>query len=469
MAASVAAVTRWLLLLAASYGIYAGIFTAWQREPVLLLLASTLVTYGCALGLGPDKPDRRRLLALGIVFNIGTLFVFKYTDFFLGSLESLFRQFAATRDLDIPALKLMLPVGLSFYTFSAVSYLADVYSGRMEAERHLGRFAVYVAFFPKILAGPIDRAATFLPQLRDRYRFDAAKVTEGLQLLLWGLFKKFVIADRLAVFVDSAYAAPAFAPALSLVIAAYFYAFQIYCDFSGYTDIARGTAKILGIDLMENFRRAYLSRSPAEFWGRRWHLSLATWFRDYLYIPMGGSRASVPRRYVNLMAVFAVSGLWHGANWTFVVWGCLNGLYVCAGTVTGKLWRRLGERLPAISGSMLWSALRVLFTFHLITFAWIFFRATSLQDAWTIISRICASWSLLPTMVRAYAWPPEMGLALALIAFLIVFELFDEGKPVWDRLRTKPVAVRWSFYYALLFGLVILGKWELTQFIYMQF
>ena len=458
---------RWALLLAASYAFYAALCGSEWLQPVLLLTAAIVVTYICALRLTPGREGRGRLLVLGIAFNLGTLLVFKYTHFFLGALEDGFRQLGT--DIDLPSVKLILPVGLSFYTLSAISYLIDVYRGAMPAERHLGRFAVYLAFFPKILAGPIDRALTFLPQLRSRYRFEEQEVVAGLQLILWGLFKKFVIADRLAAFVDATYESTAYAPTASLAIAFYFYAFQIYCDFSGYTDMARGAGKLVGIDLMENFRRAYLSRSPSEFWSRRWHLSLCTWFRDYLYIPMGGSRVSWPRHYFNLAAVFAVSGLWHGASWTFIVWGLLNGLYVCLGTATAPMWRALGGRFPAVSSSTPWNIVRALFTFHLIAFAWIFFRLSSMQDAWTALRRVGAGANQLPAAFLNYGWTSEILISFGLIAFLLVFELFEERRSVWERLASRSVAVRWGFYYLLLMGLAVLGKWQFNQFIYMQF
>ena len=237
----------------------------------------------------------------------------------------------------MPRLNLLLPVGLSFYTFSAISYMIDVERGTIAAERHLGRFALYVAFFPKLLAGPIERAGSFLKQLTRPVSFDAVLVAGGLQLMLLGLFKKVVIADRLAEFVDPGFANPALQSPVTVLIAVYFYAFQIYCDFSGYSDIAIGAAAVLGIRLMENFRRPYFAASVPEFWGRRWHISLMQWFRDYLYIPLGGNRVARPRWYLNQMIVFLVSGLWHGANWTFVVWGALNGAYQIAYFMTAGI------------------------------------------------------------------------------------------------------------------------------------
>ena len=280
-------------------------------------------------------------------------------------------------------------------------------------------------------------------------------MTLGLQLMLWGLFKKVVIADRLALFVDDAYRQPAFTPPADLVIATYFFAFQIYCDFSGYSDIAIGTAKVLGIDLVENFRRPFLARSVPEFWTRRWHLSLASWFRDYMYIPMGGNRVSLPRWLFNVMAVFLVSGLWHGARWTFVVWGGLNGLYCVAWTLLAT--RR---RLPAILGALL--------TFHLILITWVFFRAGSIEDAVTIVTRVGASlptlWTLLWVRLSG-----ELLLSIGLIAFLLAAEALDERRPLWELLRARPTPLRWAVYYALLLALIVLGTWNVRQFEYMRF
>ncbi len=447
---------RWPLLLLASYSFYA----SWQPRALLLLAAVTLVSYIGALEMRRGRARAKLILAAGVIFDLGTLFVFKYVNFFSEALRSL---------VAVPQLTLLLPAGLSFYTLSSVSYLIDVYRGRIEPEPHLGRFALYVSFFPKIFAGPIDRARTFLPQLGSRLHLSPDRMAEGSYLFLWGLFKKIVIADRLSVFVDAAYKVPAYAPTVDLVVAVYFYAFQIYCDFSGYTDMARGAARLFGIDLMENFKRPYLARSAGEFWGHRWHLSLCTWFRDYMYIPMGGSRVSWPRYYLNLMAVFVVSGLWHGANWTFVVWGALNGLYRWVEAATARFWGRLGEWLPRMRQSAALAGLRILLTFHLITFAWIFFRAPSISDAWTVITRVSSGLRLLPVMFRSYRYGQEFVLSLILIAFLLLTEVLEERKGIWERIRARPAAVRWAYCYLLIFGLLILGKWGLAQFIYMQF
>ena len=328
-----------------------------------------------------------------------------------------------------------------------------------------GRLAVYVAFFPKLIAGPIERATTFLPQLSAGVRFDPLTVTFGLQLLLWGLFKKVVIADRLAEFVNAGFTNPDFQSPVALLIAVYFYAFQIYCDFSGYSDMAIGMAAILGFQLRENFRRPYLSRSIAEFWGQRWHISLANWFRDYLYIPLGGNRVSRPRWYVNQMTVFLISGIWHGANWTFLVWGGLNGLYQVLYYMLGGARSRVASVLPA----WLWSVAGILLTFHLVLVSWVFFRADSIAQAWKILTKLVAAASNFPMLLAAYNWTTGFWLSLGLIVFLILVEILDEFRSLWGWLAERPTALRWGFYYAVLGSLLVVGQWNMGQFVYMQF
>ena len=285
--------------------------------------------------------------------------------------------------------------------------------------------------------------------------------------MLWGLFKKVVIADRLAGFVDNAYQLPGFASPADLVLATYFFAFQLYCDFSGYSDLAIGSARVLGIDLMENFRRPYLSTSVQEFWSARWHLSLSAWLRDYLYIPLGGSRTSHLRRAINVMIVFLVSGLWHGANWTFVVWGGVNGAYQVISLTARRLLGRAAGR--ASSPSVLGSAGRRVLTFHLVLVTWVFFRAATLADAATVLSRVSGALTRLPALLQVRLKSGDVLMSIGLIVFLIVVESFDEGKPVWERLRVRPLPVRWAVYYLLLIALVVLGTWNFQQFVYMRF
>ncbi len=464
-------------------------YAAFRVDYLLLLGGVAAVAYfgGTAIAASADRGMRRLIFIVGVSGVLGVLVVFKYFDFAAGVIEDLLAVFGAGKPAALPRLGLPAAAGLSFFTFSAVSYLADVYKGRLGVERHAGRFALYVSFFPKLLAGPIERAGPFLKQVAGPAAFSAAGVTSGLELILWGLFKKVVIADRLAVFVDAAYAQTGFSSPADLVLATYFFAFQLYCDCSGYSDIAIGTAKVLGIDLMENFRRPYLSTSVGEFWARRWHLSLTSWFRDYLYIPLGGSRCSSVRRYLNVMTVFLVSGLWHGADWTFVIWGGLNGLYQVASLMTDSLRERLRAQAPRSSRSAeldratasgsrehdapaRWAQLtRGLLTFHLILVTWVFFRAESLFDALTVLSRVAASAIELPRLLAVRLTDGEVLFSLALIALLLAVEALDERGSIRARLENRPRYQRWAVYYAVLACLVVLGIWNQKEFIYMRF
>ena len=429
---------RWLLLTAASLFVYA----TFRVEYLGLLFVVSLLAWGAAPVIGTAATIRTRkvVLVLAVVAIVGILVAAKL----------------------VPRFRFLGAAGLSFFSLSAISYLVDVYRRELAAERHFGRLLLYLAFFPKLLAGPIERARPFLEQVAAPVAFDGARVVSGLQLLLWGLFKKVVIADRLATFVDAAYGQPAFAPPADLVIATYFFAVQLYCDFSGYSDMAIGTARVLGIELMENFRRPYLSGSVAEFWSRRWHLSLASWFRDYVYIPLGGSRTSRARHGLNLMVVFVLSGAWHGANWTFLVWGGLNGLYVAASTV-------MRREHAAVARGVAMRVLGAFVTFHAVLLTWVFFRAASLDDAATIFKRTAGAVPVLPRLLWVRLQDPTILLAIATIAVLVIVEVADEGRPMWDRLRERPVALRWAVYYAILAALLVLGTWNLRQFVYMQF
>ncbi len=333
---------RWVLLLIASYYFY----STYKVGYLFLLAFSTLVAYLAAVGVrGRQQTGAgRTILTVAVVVEVLLLVVFKYFDFFSQSIEQGLGLAAGTlprlNDVALPVLEpisnalglgapgdIVLPAGLSFYVFSSISYIVDVYRKKIEPEYHLGKLALYVSFFPKLLAGPIERAGPFLEQLKSPTTLDAVRIAAGLQLVLWGLFKKVVIADRLAAYVNDSFRTAAFEAPVKLVIAIYFYAFQIYCDFSGYSDIAIGLALILGFRLIENFRRPYFAKNISEFWSGRWHISLMMWFRDYLYIPLGGNRVSRVRWYLNQIIVFVTSGLWHGSNWTFVIWGGLNGFY----------------------------------------------------------------------------------------------------------------------------------------------
>lgn len=375
----------------------------------------------------------------------------------------------------LPAARLLnFPSGYSFYAFAAAALVIDAFRRQLPAAP-LGHEVLYLAWFPKLLAGPIERATAFLPRLREALRPTPEQVVLGSQLFLWGLVKKVLVADNLAPVVDRAFNIAAYASPVELLVSVYFFAFQIYCDFSGYTDMAIGVSLLFGLPLMENFRRPYLSRGPAEFWADRWHISLGRWFRDYLYIPLGGSRAGRLRTYLNLMIVFVASGLWHAGlgygtlGWTFVAWGVVNGLYVWGSVASRPLWHAAGERFPALRANAAITVLRVILTFHLIAAAWILFRAKSLEDAWTIARKVATHVADYPTLLPLYPFTAEHYTGFALIAALLVVEVVDERRSIFQRIAAAPAAVRWGCAYAAIFALLLFGRWQGREFIYMQF
>lgn len=464
---------RWALLLAASYLFYA----AWRFEYALLLLLSTVVDYYAARAMGrvPDQAGRRNYLILSLVVNLGLLFTFKYFNFFNDSVRGLFSLFNV--EYQFAGLSVLLPVGISFYTFQSLSYIFDVYRGKLAPEQHFGIFALYVAFFPQLVAGPIERATHMLPQFHVQHFFQEARINSGLRLMLWGMFKKVVIADRLAVYVNQVYNQPTDYPGWPLLLATYFFAFQIYCDFSGYSDIAVGAARVLGFDLMENFRQPYVARSVAGFW-RRWHISLSTWFRDYLYIPLGGNRVAPWRWYLNLSLVFLVSGLWHGAKWTFVVWGALHALFILSEIWLGGVGLWLLRRMGRPAGTLLPNWVKIVLTFHLVLFSWIFFRANSLADAWFIVRNLWQTGSSTFTTAIFAPWQAagvadarlEMGLAVGLIVVLETIQWFERYIATMERtFINNPRWLRWAAYVAMAVTIANLGAAIDTPFIYFQF
>jgi D-alanyl-lipoteichoic acid acyltransferase DltB (MBOAT superfamily) len=397
--------------------------------------------------------------------------VFKYLPFINRNLAALFALFH--RRYPVRELGLILPIGLSFHTFQAMSYTIEIYFGRQRAERTFGLYALYVMFYPQLVAGPIERPQNLLPQLRERHAFDYARVTDGLKLMLRGFFKKVVVADRLAALVDNVYGAPQHHHGGALFLATTFFAFQIYADFSGYSDIAIGAAQVLGIRLMTNFRQPYLARDVAEFWGR-WHISLSTWFRDYLYIPLGGKRVGHGRWYFNLFVTFLVSGLWHGANWTYVAWGGLNGAYLIVGLWTRRhqraLWRALGVRENGVIEGLI----NRLLTFGLICVSWIFFRANSIGDAMYVLRHIVQMGDLLVpsswTGAAGLAAPPgEIIAAIAALVALVGLDVFCERHDMLAAIRRQSPWRRWALYYAFALAVVFMGRFGAQQFIYFQF
>lgn len=374
---------RWMLLLGASWLFYFW----WDIWTGFLLLGATLVSWLCAAGIARWKSARVRNALLGLALSVclGCLAVFKYTGFF-----------ASLAGLEL-SWQIILPVGISFYTFQTLSYVIDVYRGQAEAERHFGYYALFVAFFPQLVAGPIERPGNLLPQLKSERKFSVQNLSAGGWLLLEGYFKKIVIADSISPFVDRVYAAPGESLGPEIALATVLFGLQIYCDFSGYSDIARGAAKLLGVDLTENFCRPYEAASIRDFW-RRWHISLTGWFTDYVYIPLGGNRKGLPRHVFNLLLVFLLSGLWHGAGWTFLAWGLIHGLY----RGTGVLWEHWHGAVDRTPGALAHAR-----TFLLVSFPWLFFRAPSMAEAAILLSRLFTGWG-------------ELSLALAQLAPLIL-------------------------------------------------
>ena len=448
---------RWGLLLAASYYFYG----CWNVKYLLLIIASTLVDYFAALRMekAERQSTRRLLLSLSLLCNLGLLFSFKYFNFFSASLQALVDKSGLAWQM--PHLNVLLPVGISFYTFQTLSYSIDVYRGERKAEHHLGIFAVYVAFFPQLVAGPIERATRFLPQFRETHVLEYGNVVSGLRLMLLGLFKKIVVADRLAIYVDNVYNNVHFHDSsTSFLLATYFFAFQIYCDFSGYSDIAIGAGRVMGFDLMTNFRTPYLSKSTAEFW-RRWHISLSTWFRDYVYIPLGGSRVDLSRHCANIFIVFVVSGLWHGANWTFVIWGALHGLYQLLAILRKHLFPPGPPRLP----QFLLDGLRIFVTFHLVCFGWIFFRANNLADALHVVRAIFSGRFSFPYLGNT----SHFAYGLFALGCLLLLEIwFRQGDPS-EKIAGLRTPLRWALYLGAAMIILLIGVFDGGQFIYFQF
>lgn len=441
----------WLIL--ASLAFYGGV----APSDLAYLGGVAVVGLGAGLGAGRAATDSARKVWVrsGAGLLIAALVVLKFHD-------------ALLPNLGLRPLASGPPAGYSFYTFMVVAHLLDIGRGKI-APPAPAHYLLYVTWFPKILAGPIERSTRFIPQIPQALRLRPDLALAGVVLVLGGLIKKLVIADNLAPVVDAAFAIPAYAAPLDLIIAAYFFAFQIYCDFSGYSDIAIGLSALFGLALSRNFHHAYLSQTVSGFWSDRWHITLGAWFRDYVYVPLGGSHKGVIRQVINLMFVFAISGLWHaglgyGVGWGFLVWGLLNGLYVSVGVVGRRI-----TTSPIGGTSRIMAVLRVLLTFHLIGLSWVFFRAETLADATTILTRIWQALPSLPALVPHYPFSADHRLGAALILGLLAVELASERTPLSERLAQWPRAARWSVWYAGLALVLVLGRWQGDGFIYMQF
>jgi D-alanyl-lipoteichoic acid acyltransferase DltB (MBOAT superfamily) len=459
---------RWAWLLAASCYFYMAFIPVY----ILILFFTIAVDYAAGILIEDAAGTRRRLyLTMSIVANVGVLAIFKYFNFLNANARAIAEVFHWP--YDVPALSIILPIGLSFHTFQAMSYTIEVYRGRHKAERNPGIFALYVMFFPQLVAGPIERPQNLLHQFYEKHEFDYDRVADGLRRMGWGLFMKMVIADRLAEYVNPVYNSPYAYEGLTLVVATVFFALQIYCDFAGYSHIAIGTAEVMGFRLMRNFDRPYLSRSISEFWSR-WHISLSTWFRDYVYIPLGGNRVPKPRWYFNLFVTFLLSGLWHGANWTFVVWGALNGFYLISSIATQNLRERIAAATGLVSHPRTHALWKALATFALTCFAWIFFRAGSLSDAGHIIGHMFVTptpHQILPDGLRAEGITKlEVVFSGLLIIGLMTVEVISTRVDMVRRFVMQPAWVRWLAYYALCMSIWLLGvSNEARAFIYFQF
>jgi len=454
---------RWFLLLAASCYFY----MAFVPVYILILAFTIVIDYfaGIYLEKIQEKKKKRIFLIASLVANIGVLAVFKYYNFINFNLSLLLS--GGGYKSPFPYLSILLPIGLSFHTFQAMSYTIEVYRGNQKAERHFGIYALYVMFYPQLVAGPIERPQNLLHQFYEEHAFDYTRVTNGLKLMAWGLFKKVVIADRIAVLVDQVYMDPHKQTGTTLLVTIILFSFQIFCDFSGYSDMAIGAAQVMGFNLMSNFNKPYHSKSISEFW-TRWHISLSSWFRDYLYIPLGGNRVAVPRWYFNLLVVFLLSGLWHGASWTFVLWGALHWFYIVFAAATKKLRHGLARITGIAKYSWLNNTMQMIATFVLVSIAWVFFRAPKLDDALYILKH-----SVTGLYHISFTGMPIGKIDLVLIAVCILFleavHLMQNKISVRQWIAARPIVIRWGIYYAAILMIVFFGVHESRQFIYFQF
>ncbi len=457
----------------------------WFIPQYILILALTIIVdYVAGIYIEESTGKKRKtFLVISILTTCLILFFFKYFNFFNANFKFIADSFGL--NYPVHALNIILPIGLSFHTFQSLSYVIEVYRGNQKAERNFGIFSLYVMFYPQLVAGPIERPQNLLYQFRQKYDFEYKRVTSGLKLMAWGLFKKVVIADRLADVVTSVYSNPYTAHnGIGFTIATVFFAFQIYCDFSGYSDIAIGSAEVMGFKLMENFNKPYFSKTISEFW-KRWHISLSTWFKDYLYISMGGNRCSKPRWQFNLFFTFLVSGFWHGASWTYVAWGAINGFYLVFALWTQSLRDKLFEKKFMRFFPAFFKAYQILITFILVCIAWIFFRATHINDAIYIIKNLHTGWSeLIFHSYKKLKGAPldgssiQLGLStessmlvncFLLILFLIIIDILRGRNNVSQMLDGWHKYPRWIFYYILVYGIIFYSWQSKHEFIYFQF
>lgn len=468
---------RYIWLLAASYFFY----MCWNVKYIILIAASTGITWFCGLMLGRcGKPGGKKLIvAGGVLSNLFILFFFKYFDFFLDNINRLLKVFHLTM-LDNP-FSFLLPVGISFYIFQALGYLIDVYRGDTEPERNLLRYALFVSFFPQLVAGPVERSGRLLKQLRDvdkmkLWNYD--RIASGFVMMAWGLFQKMVIADRLAIFVDAVFSNVHACGTVETVLGAIAFSFQIYCDFAGYSAVAIGAARVMGFELMENFNTPYFAVSIADFW-HRWHISLSTWFRDYVYIPLGGNRRGKGKKYRNLLITFLASGLWHGASWTYVVWGGLHGLYQIIGEALKPVKAKVMEKCGVRTGAESFRLGQIMITFCLTAFAWIFFRAETLSGAFYYLQRMFTRWNPWVLFDQSlYTWGLDMvefHILMAALAVLLLADLvrYRKQMDIGCFLQKQNLWFSWAVVILLVIGILVYGEYGIhfdsKQFIYFAF
>lgn len=471
---------KWIWLLLASYYFY----MCWNPKYAFLMFISTFITWLSGYFINhfnniknQKKSVRLKNLTVAVSFtsNLAILFFFKYFDFAANNISHLLSVFNI--QIMTPSFDIVLPVGISFYTFQALSYTMDVYRKEIPPEKNLFRYMLFVSFFPQLVAGPIERSKNLIHQLHEKHTFNIQNIKNGLLLMLWGYFQKLVIADRAAIAVNTVYNSYSEFGGIEIVLATLLFSLQIYCDFSSYTDIARGAAQVMGFTLMDNFQQPYFSRSIAEFW-RKWHISLSGWFKDYLYIPLGGNKKGKIRKYLNIIIVFLTSGLWHGASWHYVIWGTLHGTYQIIGDITLPLRKKICDLFSIDRKTHMHKFIQRIITFILVSFGWIFFRANNMSDATGIIKSIFTKWNpwvLTDGSIFTFGLDAKQltVIACAVIVLFFVSSMHYSGKNIRSIILGTNIFIRWSIIFIMLFTVLIFGiygpGYSESQFIYFQF
>jgi len=473
---------RWIMLLAASCVFYA----FFSIKYLFLLVFLALISYFCAIFINKYESKKRIFFIACIFVNCAALFLFKYFNFFnenIGHIAKFIHW-----NYSYQALRIIFPIGMSFYVFQILGYVIDVYTGSQKAEKHLGIYFLFILFYPKLLAGPIEKSYNFIPQFYEKHVFDYQQAADGLKLMAWGLFQKIVIADRLSLFVTPVFSSPKSYPCISLAVATVFFAFQIYCDFAGYSDIARGSAQAMGFRLINNFNRPYFSKSIYEFW-RRWHISLSTWLRDYIYMPLAVYKRDwgVAGIFCALMATFIICGLWHGASWTFVVWGFLNGVYIAFGILTKNIREKFNRFTGLNKLPFLHKIIQVCVTFLLVCIGWIFFKANSIGDAFYILRNLLpgifayykevvsvfmrgAGFNEVSAPLTLFRSPSDFLIAVVFVGMLVSVHLIQRKASVRCILYSKPLLMRWCVYYLFIMSIILFTTFgDQAPFVYFKF